>query len=103
MPLPIGTVYMLEKGEYLPVILKSQAMKVYMERDGMTEEDALDHWSYNMEGTNSSALCVDDTISQSEIAQNMFGEDYEPMTDLEEMKHIEETAKIQGIDEDLIW
>ena len=37
MPLPIGTTYCFREGKTKPVILKSHAIKVYVERDGMTE------------------------------------------------------------------
>jgi len=69
MPFAIGLHYSLKDSQYKPVILKSHAIKVYMERDGMTEEEANEFWEYNMEGSDSYLIAVNDTFSKEEIAE----------------------------------
>ena len=99
MPFPIGTTYCFREGRVKPVVLKSHAIKVYMERDGMTEEDAIEFWEYNMAGSDSYLIAVDDLVTQTELAEILAeqeGEEIdldEPFT--EEHYH---TAKIQGIE-----
>ena len=68
MPQPIGLHYSLKDSTQKPVILKSDAIHVYMKRDGMTQEDAEEFWSYNMEGSDSYIIAVDDMLEQEEIA-----------------------------------
>jgi len=69
MPFPIGVHYSYRDSLYKPVVLKSDAIKVYIERDGMTEEEADEFWEYNMAGTDSYVIAVDDMLSQDDIAE----------------------------------
>ena len=69
MPEAIGLTYVFHEGKHKPVVLKSKAIEVYTSRDGMTEEEALEFWDYNMAGSDSYLIAVDDTLSQEEIAQ----------------------------------
>jgi len=60
------------------VILKSKAMKVCMERDGMTYEEFQEHWDYNIAGAKGSHSysVVDDTLESDEL-QDILDNDEE--------------------------
>jgi len=53
------------------VILKSKAMKSCMELDGMSYEDFLEHWDYNIAGSKGkySYSVVDDTLESWELQE----------------------------------
>jgi len=68
MPEAVGLTYCFRESKLKPVVLRSAGIKVYMERDGMTYDEANEYWEYNMAGTDSMLIAVDDMLSQEEIA-----------------------------------
>lgn len=65
-----------DTGEEKPVILKSRALKHFIEVDGMSAEDALEFWDFNTEGSkgSDSYSVVDDTLDNDEIAERLANE-----------------------------
>jgi len=68
MPKSIGKTYITEWGISVPVILKSHALKAFVERDGMTPEEADEYWEYNYIYSGKEVIAVDDiTLEEFEI------------------------------------
>ena len=65
-----------ETSEDEVVIIKSKAMKLCIERDGMTEEEFEEHWDYNIAGSKGkgSYSVVDDTLTLEEINEIFYTE-----------------------------
>lgn len=106
MPLARGLTYCYRESKLKPVVFKSDTILVYMERDGMSAEDALEFWEYNMAGSDSLLIAIDDTISQMDLARTLHEQDCEEQgiePTFEELKWNEsakQAANIQGIDLD---
>jgi len=102
MPLPIGMTYCFREGKNKPVVLRSHAIKVYMERDGMTEEEAFEMWDYNMAGSDSMLIAVDDMMTPNEISIAYAEENGVELTEdeCEWDESAKEAAKIQNINLD---
>lgn len=69
MPKVSGLHYCLREGRHKPVVLKSIALKTYMKRDGMTRDEAEGFWDYNMAGSDSTLIAVDDTLTQARMGE----------------------------------
>ena len=104
MPVPIGLTYCFRESRLKPVVLKSHAIKVYMERDEMTYEEAEEFWDYNVAGTDLILIAVDDTVTPNELSETLCEQDEEDglkedLNDpLEWNDSAKAAAKIQGID-----
>jgi len=57
----------------MPVLLKSTAIQTFVERDGMTMEDAEEFWEYNYPTYDGNIISVDDMIPP-EIMDELLNE-----------------------------
>ena len=71
-----GMIFHADRMESELVILKSKAIASLI-ADGMSEDEAYEFYDYNVSGAygDCSYSCVDDTLTQEEIAEMLDGED----------------------------